>query len=144
MDELNIKLLTDTAKIPTRGSKFAAGYDIYADETVTIMPGGCVKVKTGIATSFPDKYFAAVYPRSGIATKQGLRLSNCVGVIDPDYRGEWLVSLYNDSGDPRTVFTGDRIAQFVIQPFEALPLVEVENLDESDRGAGGFGSTGTR
>jgi dUTP pyrophosphatase len=141
---LNIKLLTDTAKVPYRGSAAAAGYDIYADETIMILPGEVSKVHTGIATELPEGTFAGIYPRSGLATKNGLRLANCVAVIDSDYRGEWLVPIYNDSSSPQIISKGDRIAQMVIHKYETVDFNVVDKLNDTIRGAGGFNSTGIR
>lgn len=161
--KINIKKLSETAKIPTRGSEYAAGYDLYADNTVTIHPEENQLIHTGIAIEIPEGYFGAIYARSGLATKQGLRPANCVGVIDSDYRGEICVCLYNDSHyteariEPneyggsslcfpvinREIKQGDRIAQLVIQKFEPVEFEEVDKLDSTDRGEGGFGSTGT-
>ena len=97
---------------------------------------------TGLALAIPAGYFGGVFARSGLASKQGLRPANCVGVIDADYRGECTVALHNDTDAPRTVAPGDRIAQLVILPFLAAEFAEADALDETDRGAGGFGSTG--
>lgn len=143
---MKIKFLRSNALMPTRGSSEAAGYDIYSasEEPIPIAPGSVVKIPTGFATEIPNGYFAAIFPRSGMATKLGLRLANCVAVIDSDYRGEWLVPLYNDSPDEQIVEPGTRIAQFVILPYQAVDLEEVSDLNETDRGAGGFGSTGSK
>lgn len=143
--EVKIKKLTDTAKIPTRGSEYAAGYDLYADitEAVTIKPHETEKIGTGLSVEIPDGYFGAVFARSGLASKQGLRPSNCVGVCDSDYRGEYIVALHNDSEEERTINPADRIAQLVVVPYLAVEFKEVEELSDTKRGAGGFGSTGT-
>ena len=140
---MNIKKISDKAILPTYGSENAAGMDMYSIETVTIDPGQTVMVHTGICMEIPDGYFGALYPRSGLATKRGLRLANCVGVIDSDYRGEVVVALHNDSTAPQVVRDGDRIAQLIISPY-ARPLVlsEVDELSNTSRGAGGFGHTG--
>lgn len=139
-----LKKLRDNARIPTRGSSAAAGYDLYAclDAPVVIAPGETVKIGTGITAALPDGYFAACFARSGLASKQGLRPANCVGVVDSDYRGEYIVALHNDSGEPRTVSDGDRIAQLVVMPYLAVSFEEADALPETERGAGGFGSTG--
>lgn len=144
--EVKIKKLTDTAKIPTRGSEYAAGYDLYADitESVTIKPHETAKIGTGLSVEIPDGYFGAVFARSGLASKQGLRPSNCVGVCDSDYRGEYIVALHNDSEEERTINPADRIAQLVIMPYLAVEFKEVEELSNTKRGDGGFGSTGTK
>ena len=101
-----------------------------------------MKIGTGLTAALPDGYFAACFARSGLATKQGLRPANCVGVVDSDYRGEYIVALHNDSDEPRTVHDGDRIAQLVIMPYLAVSFEEADALPETERGAGGFGSTG--
>ena len=143
---LNVPIhrLRPEAAIPSRGSAQAAGFDLYAclDSEVIIAPHATAKIPTGIALAIPDGYFGAVYARSGLACKQGLRPANCVGVIDSDYRGECLVFLHNDSDEARCVRHGDRIAQLVIQPYLAVFFEEQEDLDQTQRGQGGFGSTG--
>ena len=141
---LRIKKLTDTAKTPTRGSASAAGYDLYADneEPVTIMPGENKSLKTGIAMEIPEGFFGAIYARSGLASKQGLRPPNCVGVIDSDYRGNIGVGMRNDTSEPQTIQPHERVAQIVIQPCLQVDSLEVDELSETERGAGGFGSTG--
>ena len=143
---LNVPIhrLRPEAAIPSRGSAQAAGFDLYAclDSEMIIAPHATTKIPTGIALAIPDGYFGAVYARSGLACKQGLRPANCVGVIDSDYRGECLVFLHNDSDEARCVRHGDRIAQLVIQPYLAVFFEEQEDLDQTQRGQGGFGSTG--
>ena len=144
--KINIKKLTTTAKTPLRGSNEAAGYDLYADigdDFVEIKPHETVKIGTGLAAEIPDGYFGAVFARSGLARKEGLRPSNCVGVIDPDYRGEIIVALHNDHDTVRYVTPGERIAQLVIIPFLAVEFNEVDKLNTTSRGSGGFGSSGT-
>ena len=139
-----IKKLTPAAQLPLRGSEQAAGYDLRAclENDVTIAPGATVLVGTGLAFALPQGYFGGVFARSGLSVKQGLRPANCVGVIDSDYRGECMVALHNDSDTPRTVTNGDRIAQLVILPYLAVDFSEVTELDDTQRGEGGFGSTG--
>lgn len=139
-----IKKLSDTAIIPTRGSKYAAGYDLYADikEAIQINPGDTLKVSSGIAIAIPEGCFGGIYPRSGLATKQGLAPANKVGVIDSDYRGPIIVALYNHSNIPQIIHPGDRIAQLIIQPYWQFDWDEVDELNETERGEGGFGSTG--
>jgi len=141
---IKIKKLNENAKIPTSGSTYAAGYDLYAclDEPITIEPHTTKKVGTGIAVAVPNGYFGAIFARSGLASKQGLRPANCVGVADSDYRGEYIVALHNDGEVPQTVSNGDRIAQMVVMPYLPIEFEEVAELDETQRGAGGFGSTG--
>lgn len=146
--KVNIKKLNENAIVPTSGSKFAAGYDLYAiaDESnkIEIQPNETVKIKTGLAMEIPEGYFGAVFARSGLATKRGLRPANCVGVIDSDYRGEIIVALRNDSGILQVVNEGERIAQIVIMPYLPVEFNEVNTLEDTDRGAGGFGSTGIK
>lgn len=140
--KLKVKKLTETALLPTQGSASAAGFDLYADASEIIAPGTTEKIRTGIAIEIPEGYFGAIYARSGLATKKGLRPANCVGVIDSDYRGEVIVALYNDSNSIARVQAEERIAQIVIQPYPEIEIEEVEELSVTDRGSGGFGSTG--
>ena len=140
-----IKLLRDGAQIPTLGSDKAAGLDMYAciDSPVEISPGETVKIGTGIAITPPAGYFGAIFARSGLATKQGLRPANCVGVCDEDYTGEYIVAIHNDSEFGRIIYNGDRIAQLVFLPYiEDIGIEIVDDLESTERGAGGFGSTG--
>ena len=141
---IQLKKLKENALLPTRGSEHAAGYDLYAclEEDVLIGPGQTVKIGTGLAVAVPEGFFGAVFARSGLASKEGLRPANCVGVCDSDYRGEYIIALHNDSGMERTVRHGDRIAQLVILPFLPAEFEECDSLPETARGAGGFGSTG--
>lgn len=145
MTNINIKKLDSVAKIPTHGSASAAGYDLYATNTkeIDIAPHSTIKFGTGIAMEIPEGYFGAIFARSGLATKKGLRPANCVGVIDSDYRGEIIVPLHNDTDEIMTVFPQDRIAQLVILPYLAINFIETEELKSTERGKGGFGSTGT-
>lgn len=146
MNPVNIKLkkLSKNAQIPTCGSKYSAGYDLYAcvDEAVTIAPHTTQKIGTGISLALPEGYFGAIFARSGLATKQGLRPANCVGVCDSDYRGEYIVAIHNDTDEEKIINNGERIAQLVVMPFLPIDFSEVNELDETERGAGGFGSTG--
>jgi len=141
---LKIMKITGTAKVPTRGSADAAGYDLYADneKPITIEPGEIKPITTGIAMEIPKGYFGAVYARSGLATKQGLRPPNCVGVIDSDYRGNIGVGLINDTDIPQIIQPHERVAQIVIQPCLDVEFELVDELSETERGTGGFGSTG--
>lgn len=141
---IQLKKLKENALLPTRGSEHAAGYDLYAclEEDVLIAPGQTVKIGTGLAVAVPEGFFGAVFARSGLASKEGLRPANCVGVCDSDYRGEYIIALHNDSGMERIVRHGDRIAQLVILPFLSAEFEECDSLPETARGAGGFGSTG--
>ena len=142
--KVKIKKLSETATMPTRGSLAAAGYDLYADveNDTTIEPHTTRKIGTGLSMEIPDGYFGGIYARSGIATKEGLRPANCVGVVDTDYRGEIIVAIHNDSDVIRTVTPAERIAQIIIQPYLDVEYEEADELSESERGAGGFGSTG--
>ena len=146
---IKVKKIRDNAILPTRGSAVAAGWDLYAAEGAFVPAGKTVLVGTGLAMEIPEHFWGGVYARSGLATKQGLRPANCVGVIDADYRGEIMVALYNDSDSERIVQVGDRIAQLVFHPLvEIIPKNDkmwevVDNLDDTDRGNGGFGSTGS-
>ena len=143
---VSVKRLDPRAKLPAYGSADAAGADLYAitDGPVTIGPGETVLVHTGLAFASPRGYVGLVYARSGLATKQGLAPANKVGVIDADYRGELMVSLYNHSGEARTVNDGDRIAQMVITPYLTADFQPADELDDTARGSGGFGSTGSK
>jgi dUTP pyrophosphatase len=143
--KIKIKKLRPGARVPSFASPGSAGCDLYAcieqGETV-VAPHSCAKICTGIAAAIPEGYFGAVFARSGLASKQGLRPANCVGVCDSDYRGEYIVALFNDSGEPRSIRDGDRIAQLVILPCVSAEFEQVDELDNTERGAGGFGSTG--
>lgn len=142
--KINIKKLTNTATIPTRQHEGDAGYDLYADiqEPITIEPHTTEFIKTGIAVEIPTGYFGAVFARSGLASKQGLRPANCVGVCDSRYRGEYMVALHNDSNDIKIISSGDRVAQLVVMPHLDVEFNEVNELSDTERGDGGFGSTG--
>lgn len=142
---VKFKRITKTAAIPTRGSKYSAGFDLSADinEPILILPHTTVKIPTGLTFELPKGTFGAIYARSGLATKQGLKPANCVGVCDEDYRGEYIVALYNDSNEARIVEPHQRIAQLVITPYLQIDeLIEVDSLSKTKRGDGGFGSTG--
>jgi dUTP pyrophosphatase len=144
--KVNIKKINSNATTPTYGSTEAAGLDLYAlidteTNSLFIPSHTTVKINTGIAMEIPKGYFGAVYARSGLSIKNGLRPANCVGVIDSDYRGEIIVALYNDSMEDRIVYNGDRIAQIVITPYLHIELNEVTELSDTERGEGGFGST---
>ncbi len=142
---LKIKKLNENAIMPTRGSDGAAGMDLYAcmDAPVTLEPRGLYKIQTGIAIALPDKNTVGlIFARSGLGVKHGISLSNAVGVIDSDYRGELTVGLCNLSDKPYRIQPGERFAQLVVMPVLGLPLEEVDDLGETDRGTGGFGSTG--
>ncbi len=140
--EIKIKKLYEDSIIPTRGSEYAAGYDLYAHDGATIEPHSTVKVGSGVAIQPPKDTFGAVFARSGLATKQGLRPANCVGVCDYDYTGEYIVALHNDTDETKVIEPGERIAQVVFIPYVNVVFTEVAELEETERGAGGFGSTG--
>lgn len=141
---IKMKKLKKTAITPTKGSSGAAAYDLYFAEgpATFIDPFQTAMLGTGIAIEIPEGYFGAIYARSSLATKEGLRPANCVGVIDSDYRGEVIVPLHNDTEFRRWIEGGTRIAQLIVQPYLDLEFMEVEELDSTDRGTGGFGSTG--
>ena len=140
---VTVKKLNPAATIPTRGSEEAAGYDLYAciDEPVRIYPSCTVKIGTGLAFDLPKNTFGGIFPRSGLATKRGLRPANTPGVCDSDYRGEYIVALHNDSERIQWVEPGERIAQLILMPYIPMIFNEVDELTETERGAGGFGST---
>lgn len=144
MTNVNIKKLNPNATIPTYGSEYAAGCDLYAclDESVTIEPHATCLIKTGLALEVPVGYAGLIYARSGLASKRNLAPANKVGVVDADYRGEVMVALHNHGTTPQTIEHGERIAQMVIAPFLHVNFIETEELSETVRGEGGFGSTG--
>ncbi len=146
MTQVNIQKLDDKAIIPTYGSPYAAGADLYAcmDGTLTVGPGETALVHTGIALELPVGYAGLIYARSGLASKRGLAPANKVGVVDCDYRGEVMVALHNHSQIPQSVEPGERIAQLVITPYLSVQFVETDLLTQTDRGTGGFGSTGRK
>ena len=129
---IRVKKVSPTAKLPTHGSEYAAGYDLYADlsEDLKIAPHTTVTVDTGLQMELPEGYFAGIFARSGI------------GVCDSDYRGNYLVAIHNDSETERTVTPHEKIAQMIVLPYLTLEFEEVPELSDTDRGAGGFGSTG--
>ncbi|MBQ7295762.1 MAG: dUTP diphosphatase [Clostridia bacterium] len=144
--DLKIKKLRNNAQMPTYGSEFAAGADIYAalDEAVTIEPGETKFIPTGLAFQIPVGYAGFMYARSGMASKRGLAPANKVGVIDADYRGEVMVALHNHGTTAQSVEPGERISQMVIAPFIAANFIFSDELDDTVRGEGGFGSTGNK
>ena len=144
---IKVKRICEEAKLPTRGSEKAAAYDVYAclpdkNALVTIMPHQTMLIGTGLRMAPPEGFYVGVYARSGLSSKEGLRPANCVGVIDEDYRGEYLVAVHNDSEVTRSVRHGDRIAQILLQKRYDMDFEEVDELDTTGRGDGGFGSTG--
>ncbi len=143
---VRIKKLDEKAIIPTYGSEFAAGADLYAclDDALTINPHETILVHTGVAMEIPTGFAGLIYARSGIASKRGLAPANKVGVVDSDYRGEVMVALHNHSAIPQTIENGERIAQLVIAPYVVADFVLSDELDDTDRGSGGFGSTGKK
>ncbi len=140
-----VKLLREGAKMPYSGSEHAAGYDLYActgrGETV-IGPHTSAMIGTGLSCAVPEGYFGALFARSGLAAKEGLRPANCVGVLDSDYRGEIMIALHNDTDQEKRVSDGERIAQMVVMPYLTVSFFQAEELDETARGEGGFGHTG--
>lgn len=158
MLELKIKRLSETAIIPTKAHPTDACFDLYADigyiaakyvdglrkmpDSIVIRPHETVKIHTGIATNIPHGYWGAIFARSGLATKQGLRPAQGVPVIDEPYTGEWLIPLHNDTDEDKIVHHGDRIAQFMLLPWYETAITEIDELEATDRGAGGFGSSG--
>lgn len=151
MLSLKIKRLSKTAKLPTKAHSNDACFDIYANieervfgcTNLIIPPHTTVKIPTGFATEIPHGYWAAIFARSGLASKQGLRPSNCVAVIDEGYRNEWLLPMYNDSDKDQIIHHGDRVMQFTLLPYYDTELTEVDELNTTERGLGGFGSSGT-
>ena len=143
---VNIKKLNEKAIIPTYGSEFSAGADLYACEggDKIIAPGETRLVHTGISMAIPQGFVGLIYARSGLASKRGLAPANKVGVIDSDYRGEIMVALYNHSSESQTVCDGERIAQMVFTAYMGANFLEVDELDSTQRGEGGFGSTGRK
>ena len=144
MQPIKVKKLRPGAHLPTYGTKFSAGADLYAclEEPVTIAPGETKKIPTGLAMEIPVGFAGLIYARSGLGTKQGLAPANKVGVVDSDYRGEFMVFLHNHSAEKRTVSHGDRVAQLLVTPVFTPGFEEADELTDTARGAGGFGSTG--
>ena len=144
--EVFVKKLRPEARLPRRGTELSAGADLFvcSDTDVLIAPGETKLLPTGLAAAIPAGYAGLIFARSGLASKKGLAPANKVGVIDADYRGEIMVSLHNHSGEPQTVASFERVAQLVIVPFLRADFKETEELDDTARGAGGFGSTGTK
>ena len=144
MKPINVKFLREGAQLPTYGTTGAAGADLYAclSEDVTIFPGKTAFVPTGISMEVPENCAGLIYARSGLACKKGLAPANKVGVIDSDYRGEIIVALHNHGEEPQTIRHGDRIAQMLITPVLTPAYTLVEELSDTSRGQGGFGSTG--
>lgn len=144
MEPIQVKKLKPNAVIPTYGSAEAAGADLYAclDDDVTIQPGETAFIPTGLSMEIPRGTAGLIYARSGLACKRGLAPANKVGVVDSDYRGEFMVALHNHGTQPQTVAHGERIAQLLITPVYTPGFVETDSLSDTSRGSGGFGSTG--
>lgn len=143
---MKIKLLTETATMPTRGTENSAGLDLYVDtvKPMSIYPGKTKMFSSGIAVEIPDGYWGGVFIRSGISTKRGIVLQNGVGVIDSDYRGEIMLPLYNSGSEPQTISAHERVAQLIVIPYKKEELELAEDLNDTERGNGGFGSTGRK
>ena len=141
---IQVQKLRPDAILPAAGSDQAAGYDLFAciDAPIEIAPHTTERIGTGLAMAIPEGWFGAVFARSGLASREGLRPANCVGVCDSDYRGEYIVALHNDAAVKRTVNPGERIAQLVVLPCQSLRFEPCDALPETRRGDGGFGSTG--
>lgn len=146
MPKIAVKKLDGRATLPTYGSGYAAGADLYAliDGEVTFAPNETKLIRTGLAMEIPEGYAGLIYARSGLASKRGLAPANKVGVVDADYRGEVMVALHNHSGVEQKIAAGERIAQLVVAPFLKAEFEEADELSDTVRGAGGFGSTGTK
>ena len=146
MPKIAVKKLDENAVLPTYGSDFAAGADLYAllDAPVEILPAQTMLIKTGLAVEIPEGFAGLIYARSGLASKRGLAPANKVGVIDADYRGEVMVALHNHSAVPQVVEPMERIAQLVVTPFLRAEFFETQQLSDTTRGQGGFGSTGSK
>ena len=144
MNPIKVKKLRPGAQLPTYGTAFSAGADLYAclEEPVTIAPGETKKIPTGLAMEIPVGFAGLIYARSGLGTRQGLAPANKVGVVDSDYRGEFMVFLHNHSAETRTVSHGNRVAQLLVTPVFTPGFEETDELTDTVRGAGGFGSTG--
>ena len=142
--EVKIKLLNDKAIIPTHGSEYAAGMDLYAciDTPIVIAPHHTIKIGTGLAIELPENTFGGVVARSGLATKNGIRVCQGLAVIDSDYRGEWIVPLHNDTDTPQIINPMERIAQLVVIPYLPVEFEEVDELSDTERGDKGFGDSG--
>ena len=144
--EVKIRKLNEYARMPRRGSAQAAGYDLYAacEAPVRIAPHATEKIGTALSAQIPEGYFGGIFARSSLASKRSLRPANCVGVVDADYRGEIIVALHNDSEKEQVIEPGERIAQLVILPFLSVEFTEASELSGTERGSGGFGSTGMK
>ena len=146
MEPIKVKKLRPGAHLPTYGTEFSAGADLYAclEEDVTIGPGETRKIPTGLAMELPVGTAGLIYTRSSLGTKRGLAPANKVGVVDSDYRGEFMIFMHNHGAEPQTISHGDRIAQLLFLPILTADFTVVQELDETERGTGGFGSTGVK
>lgn len=144
--KINVKKVRESAKLPTYGSQYAAGADLYActEGDIEIAPHSTAMIPTGIALELPVGYAGFIYARSGLASKRGLAPANKVGVVDCDYRGEVIVALHNHGESAQKIAAGERVAQLVVAPYITADFEEVDELSSTERGAGGFGSTGTK
>lgn len=144
--KINVKKVRESAKLPTYGSQYAAGADLYActEGEIEIAPHSTAMIPTGIALELPVGYAGFIYARSGLASKRGLAPANKVGVVDCDYRGEVIVALHNHGESAQTIAAGERVAQLVVAPYITADFEEVDELSSTERGTGGFGSTGTK
>lgn len=144
MKKIKVKRLREGAALPTYGTEFSAGADLYAclESDVVIAPGETKKIPTGIAMEIPVGYAGLIYTRSSLGTKRGLAPANKVGVVDSDYRGEFLIFLHNHGTEAQTISHGDRVAQLLVTPVYTPGFVEADELSDTARGTGGFGSTG--
>ena len=144
MNAIKVKKLRQGAHLPTYGTEFSAGADLYAclESDVTIAPGETKKIPTGIAMELPVGTAGLIYARSSLGTKKGLAPANKVGVVDSDYRGEFMIFLHNHGAEPQTIQHGDRVAQLLVTPVFTPGFVEADQLSDTVRGTGGFGSTG--
>ena len=142
--KIKVKRVNNTAMLPTHGSEYAAGYDLYADvqEDTVIPPHKTVMIDTGLQMELPEGYFAGIFARSGLAAKESLRPANCVGVCDSDYRGNYMIAIHNDGDVERVIKPHEKIAQMVVMAYQPLEFEETDELADTGRGAGGFGSTG--
>lgn len=141
--QLQVKKLAPEAQLPTRAHDTDAGFDLYSPIGVNISVGATVTIPTKLAISLPENTVGLIYPRSSLGTRHGIVLANTVGVIDSGYRGEIMLVVTNHGDRPYTIHTGDRVAQLIVTPHYAPDVIEVADLEASDRGTGGFGSTGT-
>lgn len=140
--QINFKKTLPNAKVPTHGSEGAAGYDLYATNSADVAVGETVFFDTGVIVEIPFGYFGALYSRSGLACKKGLHVQNGVGVIDSDFRSTIKVAIHNNSKEAHRIEEGDRIAQLIIQPYQTVSFYEVNEVNGTVRGTGGFGSSG--